>query len=86
MVIRAEGLPPLEAGRRHRFDPRPACPGEPARPAVDVVGAVEHGQRFAGHGPVIDEAVRQFEAGGRHPLERLVQGGSGLAHVVLFAR
>ena len=27
-VVGAEGLPPLEAGRRHRFDPRPACPGE----------------------------------------------------------
>ncbi len=79
-------MPPLEAGRRHGLDRHAACLGEPARPAVNVAGAVQHGQRFAGHSAVIDEAVRQLEAGGRHPLERLVQGRSGLAHVVLFAR
>jgi hypothetical protein len=84
-VVLAEGLPPLEAGRRHRFDLHAARLGEPACPAVDVVGTVQHGQRFAGHGAVIDKAIRQLEAGSRHPLERLVQGRGGVAHLVLFS-
>src|SRR5436190_10442771 len=64
----------------------PTWASEPARPAVDVAGAVQHGQRFAGHGAVIDEAIRQLEAGGRDPLVRLVQGRGGVAHIVLFLR
>ena len=48
------------------------------------LGAVEHGQRLAGHGSVVDEAVRQLEAGRRHPLERLVQGGRRVTHIVLL--
>src|SRR6185312_9029133 len=43
------------------------------------------GQRLAGHGPVIDKAVRQLEAGRRHPLERLVQSWRRVTHVVLLA-
>jgi hypothetical protein len=84
-VVGTQGLPPLKASRRHRFDRRAARPGEPVRPAVDVVGAVQHGQRLAGHGAVIDKSIRQLEAGGRHPLECLVQGRGGIAHVVLFS-
>ena len=34
---------------------------------------------------MVDEAVRQLEAGRRHPLERLVQGWRRVAHVVLLA-
>src|SRR5207253_517719 len=83
-AVVAERWPPLEPGRHHRVDRCPARPGEPARPAVDVAGTVEHGQRLAGHGPVVDEAVRQLEAGRRHPLERLVQGWRRVTHVVLL--
>src|SRR5258708_28136165 len=83
MVV-AERLPPLEPGRHYRVHRCPACPGEPARPAVDVVSAIEHGQRLAGHGSVVDESVRQLEAGRRHPLERLVQGWRRVTHIVLL--
>jgi hypothetical protein len=85
-VVRAEGLPPLKAGRRHRCDPRAACLGEPACPAVDVASAVQCGQRFTSHSAVIDEAIWQLEAGGRDPLVRLVQGRGGVAHNVLILR
>ena len=84
-AVVAERLPPLEPGRHDRVHRCPACPGEPSRPAVDVVGAVEHGQRLAGHGPVVDEAVRQLEAGRRHPLERLVQSRRRVTHLALLA-
>src|SRR5262249_3897370 len=84
-AVGAEGLPPLKAGRRHRFDPDAARLGEPARPAVDVAGAVQYGQRFAGHSAVIDKAIGQLEAGGRAPLARLLQGRGGFAHIVLFS-
>ena len=84
-VVVAERLPPLEPDRHHRVNRCPACSGEPARPAVDVVGAVEHGQRLAGHGSVVDKAVRQLEAGRRHPLERLVQSWRRVTHLVLPA-
>src|SRR5258708_7868125 len=76
--------PPLAPGRHYGAPRCPACPGEPARPAVDVVSAVEHRQRLAGHGPVVDEPVRQLEAGRRHPLERLVQGWRRVTHLVLL--
>src|SRR5215470_7171584 len=81
----AEGLPPLNAGRRHRLDPDAARLGEPARPAVSVLGAVQYGQRFAGHGAVIDGAIWQLEAAGRDPLVRPVRGRGGVAHIVLFS-
>src|SRR6266851_1250321 len=83
-VVVAERLPPLEPGRYHRVHRCPACPGEPARPAVDVVSAIENGQRLAGHGSAVDEPVRQLEAGRRHPLERLIQGRRRVTHVVLL--
>jgi hypothetical protein len=83
-VVVAERLPPLEPGRHYRVHRCPARPGEPARPAVDVFSAVEHGQRLAGHGSVVDKAVRQLEAGRRHPLERLVQRWRRVAHIVLL--
>jgi len=84
-LVVAERLPPLRPGRHYRVDRCPARLGEPARPAVDVASAVEHGQRLAGHGSVVDEAVRQLEAGSRHPLERLVQSWRSVTHVVLLA-
>jgi hypothetical protein len=83
-AVVAERLPPLEPGRHHRVDRCPAGPGEPAGPAADVVGAVEHGQRLAGHGPMVDKAVRQLEAGRRHPLERLIQSWRRITHAVLL--
>jgi len=83
-AVVAERVPPLEPGRQNRVHRCPACQCEPARPAVDVVSAIEHGQRLTGHGSVVDETVRQLEAGRRHSLERLVQGWRRVTHVVLL--
>jgi hypothetical protein len=85
-VVVAERLLPLESGRHYWVHRCPARSGEPARPAVDVVSAIKHSQRLAGHGPVVDEPVRQLEAGRRHPLERLIQGWRRVTHVVRLLR
>src|SRR5262249_53616420 len=79
-----EGLPPLEVNRRHRLDLDAARLGEPARPSVDVVGAVRHSEPFAGHSSVVDEPVRQLGAGCRHPLERLVGGWCHVTRSILL--
>ena len=56
-AVVAERRLPVEPGCGHRFHAGTGKAGEPSSPGIDVVFAAERGERFAGHGPVVDEAV-----------------------------
>ena len=77
-AVVAEGFAPFERAHQHGIHGGAGGTGEAPRPPVQLVFEPEGGEGFAGHRSMVDEAVRQLEAGEGQAVKGGVERARGL--------